>query len=80
MTGIEQSKKFLRQYISAKQLHPWVAEHAQERAIRALNHLGGIEGSWRTDYGLCTYYAPQKLNGRLVDLSTVEKVREYHEQ
>lgn len=80
MTAKQQAIEFLRQYLLAQVITPWVAKHAEERAAQCLQAIGGIAGSWRTDYSECTYYYPQMINGRMVDLSTVEKVRAYCEK
>lgn len=79
MTHKEQSGRFLRDYIKAKAVFPWVASCAQSRATQCLNDIGGIAGSWRTDYSECTYATPQRVNGQAVDLSTIERVRAFHE-
>ena len=80
MTHKEQSRRFLRDYIKAKSPFSWVANCAQSQAIQCLNNIGGISGSWRTDYSECTYATPQRVNGQVVDLSTIERVRAFHEQ
>ena len=79
MTSKEQSIWFLRQYIQAKRLTPWIADRAEQEAIIRLQAIGGIAGTWRTDYSECTYNQPMRINGKLVDLSTVAKVRAFYE-
>lgn len=80
MTSKQQKLEFLRQYLSCRNSAPWVARCAEDEARAALQAIGGIAGTWRTDYSECTYYYPVLLGGRLVDLSTVEKVRDYYER
>ena len=80
MTSKEQSLKFLRNYIKVKAVFPTIARYAEQHAINCLQNLGGIAGSWRTDYSECTYSQPQRVNGQVVDLSTVEKVRAFYER
>lgn len=80
MTSKEQSIAFLKQYLQAKKLFPRVADYAKQAAIDRLQGLGGMGGSWRTDYSECTYYTPQRVDGQLVDLSTVKKIRAFYEQ
>ena len=81
----QQNLSLLRQHIAFKAGLPyfaaphadyWPRARCEEAARRALHELGGIAGDWRTDRSECTYYAPQRVNGALVDLSTVERVRE----
>lgn len=76
MTTKEQNRKLLREYLRARAQFPWIARYAAGAARTALNDLGGIAGSWRTDYSECTYYYTVHNVG---DLSTVEKVRQYYE-
>ena len=80
MTNKEQKLAFLQQYLSCRDVFPWVSRCADDEARTALHALGGMAGSWRTDYSECTYYYPVLIGGRLVDLSTVEKVRDYYEK
>lgn len=80
MTTKEQNLCFLHQYIFAKQFTPWIANYAEQKARECLQDIGGILGSWRTDYSECTYYYAQMINSKMVDLSTLEKVREFHER
>jgi hypothetical protein len=75
MTSKQQHLEFLRQYIAAKLVAPWIAACADERAIECLQLIGGIAGDWRLDVSECTYYYPVMVAGILVDLSTIEKVR-----
>ena len=79
MTGKQQKLELLHQYIAARIIAPWIADYAEQHAARWLDHIGGMAGTWRTDYSECTYYHPQRIKGVLVDLSTVEKVRAYFE-
>ena len=79
MTRKEQNIVFLRDYIKARRAYPWIAAYAEQAMIHILQELGGMGGTWRTDYSECTYYHPQRINGELVDLSTVEKVRDFYE-
>ena len=80
MTSKAQSLKFLRNYIKVKAVFPGVAVYAEQQTINCLQNLGGIAGSWRTDYSECTYSQPQQVNGKLVDLSTVELVRAFYDR
>ena len=80
MTSKEQNIKFLRNYIKARHIFPVVAVYAQQHAINCLQNIGGMAGSWRTDYSECTYSQPMRVNDKLVDLSTVEKVRAFYER
>ena len=80
MTAKEQSIVMLRDYIKARRLTPWIASYAEQAMIHILQELGGMAGTWRNDYSECTYYHPQRINGELVDLSTVEKVRAFYER
>ena len=57
----------------------WIAEYAEQDTIERLQSLGGMTGTWRTDYSECTYHNPQRINGVLVDLSTIVKVRAFYE-
>ena len=75
MTSKEQNIAFLHQYIKARRVAPFIAEYAESNIIERLQRLGGIAGTWRTDYSECTYCHPQRVNGVLVDLSTVENIR-----
>ena len=79
MTSKQQSIVYLRQYLAARLTAPWIAGHFEDIARSILQGLGGIAGSWRTDYSECTYTHPQRINGTLVDLSTLKKVRAYYE-
>ena len=79
MTSKELNISFLRQYILARSVVPLIACCAVEDARRALQNIGGMAGSWRTDYSECTYYSQQRVDGALVDLSTVENVRRHYE-
>lgn len=79
MTSKEQSIIFLRSYLACRAISPWIAKYAEEDMRQKLNSIGGIAGSWRTDYSECTYCTPQLINGHSVDLKTVEKIRAYYE-
>lgn len=79
MTSKEQNLAYLRMYLKCRKVYPWIAGYASIAAATALQHIGGMAGSWRTDYSECTYSAPQLINGEFVDLSTVEKVRVFNE-
>ena len=79
MTSKEQCLVYLRQYLKARQVVPWIARYAEWDMPSKLQALGGIAGTWRTDYSECMYDSPQLMDGVLVDLSTVEKVRSFHE-
>jgi hypothetical protein len=60
----EQSYCYLRQYIRAKNVAPWVTDMRgpEERARSALQHIGGMAGDWSDLYtSECTYYYPQKV-------------------
>ena len=80
MTAKEQSLKFLRNYIKVNAFFPTIAWFEKQHAIDCLQNVGGIAGSWRTDYSECTYSQPMRVNGKLVDLSTVELVRAFYER
>ena len=80
MTRKEQSRVFLRDYIRGVAVFPSLAWHQKQRATDCLQELGGMAGTWRTDYSECTYYQAQRINGELVDLSTVEKIRAFYER
>lgn len=79
MNSKQQSIAYLPQYLGARAMYPWIAANFENRARSILHGLGGISGSWRTDYSECTYSQPQLIDGVLVDLSTGEKVRNYYE-
>jgi hypothetical protein len=79
MTSKEQSIRLFRMYLACRDVFPWIARYAVQDIHQQLNSIGGMAGSWRTDYSECTYYVPQLINGKTVDLSTVEKVRDYYE-
>ena len=79
MTSKEQTIEYIRQYISARAVGFWIAEYAEQDTIERLQSLGGMTGTWRTDYSECTYHNPQRINGVLVDLSTIVKVRAFYE-
>lgn len=51
-----------------------------EQAAQSLEAIGGMAGTWRTDYSECTYTHPQRIDGVLVDLSAVENIRAHHER
>ena len=61
MTRREQSYIFLKQYIQARELVPWIAMlvpyETVARWIQA--DLGGIGGDWNRLEPTCTYYVPQ---------------------
>ena len=80
MTSKEQRIVMLRKYIKARRVFPGVAVYAEQHAINCLQNLGGIAGSWRTDYSECTYSQPMRVNGQIVDLSTVELVRAFYDR
>ena len=81
MNQLEQSKSYLMQYIRARDVGPWIVKmhpSIEERARACLQYLDGMAGDWRTDINLCTYYYPVSIDGQLIDLSTIEKVREFY--
>ena len=84
MTAKEQTIRYLRDYLAFRQQFPWIFNLAQAHldlhAKQWLNNIGGMAGTWRVDYPECTYYYPQWIDGRFVDLCTVEKVRIFYEQ
>ena len=80
MTSKEQSLKFLRNHIKVNAVFPTIARYSERQTIDCLQNLGGIAGTWRTDYSECTYSQPQRVNGALVDLSTVELVRAFYDR
>ena len=80
MTSKERNLKFLRQYLKARSAFPWVAIYAEQAVINTLQRIGGIAGSWSTDYSECTYSQTQWVNGKRVDLSTVELLRAFYER
>ena len=80
MTAKEQRIVLLRSYIKARRVFPGIAVYAEQHAINCLQNLGGMAGTWRTDYSECTYSRPQWVNGALVDLSTVELVRAFYDR
>ena len=78
MTSKEQNLKFLRNHIKVNAVFPTIAKYSERQTIECLQNLGGIAGSWRTDYSECTYSQPVRVNNALVDLSTVELVRAFY--
>ena len=80
MTSKEQSLKFLRNHIKVNAVFPTIARYAERQTIDCLQNLGGMAGSWRTDYSECTYSQPMRFNGQIVDLSTVELVRAFYDR
>ena len=80
MTSKEQRIAYLKQYLAARADYPWIAALAESFIRTLLDGLDGMAGTWRTDYSECTYYNPQMIESVLVDLSTVEKVREFYEK
>ena len=49
-----------------------------KRIRQALQDLNGIAGSWCVNYPITTYYYPQMFDGQVVDLSTLDKVRDFY--
>ncbi len=80
MTTKEQYLAHLRKYLKAKSTTLLIDDYFAKKARHALHCLGGMAGSWRTDYSECTYYCPQIIEGVAVDISTVEKIRSHYEQ
>ena len=84
MTGKEQNISCLRQYLVARKVAPWIVGLGNAlidpEMRRRLDLIGGIAGSWRTDYSECTYSSPQLVDEKLVDLSTIQKVRDFYEK
>jgi hypothetical protein len=63
MWAREQSYSYLRQYIRAKDVAPWVVgmyPGIEQRARENLQHLGGLGSSWDIRRSDCTYYYPQR--------------------
>jgi hypothetical protein len=59
MNQLEQSKAYLRQYLTARRATPWiVTQHASitDRAVDCLQLLDGIAGDWNTNRSYCYYY------------------------
>ena len=59
MNQLEQSKAYLRQYLTARRATPWiVTQHASitDRAVDSLQLLDGIAGDWNTNRSYCYYY------------------------
>ena len=79
MMNSEQNRQWLMQYLGARKQFPWIASCAEDRVRQALNEMGGMAGSWRSDYPACTYYHPCRIDGGMVDLSTIAKVKQFYE-
>ena len=59
MNQLEQSKSYLRQYLTARRATPWiVAQHPSmaDRAVDSLQLLDGMAGDWNTSRPYCYYY------------------------
>ena len=59
MNQLEQSQIYLRQYLAARRVTPWiVAQHASitDRAVDSLQLLDGMAGDWNTSRPYCYYY------------------------
>jgi hypothetical protein len=59
MNQLEQSKAYLRQYLTARRATPWiVTQHPSmaDRAGNSLQLLDGIAGDWNTNRSYCYYY------------------------
>ena len=64
MWALEQSYSYLRQYIRAKDIAPWIVNMCptiEQRARESLQHLGGMATYWDIHRSNCTYYHPQKV-------------------
>jgi hypothetical protein len=73
------SKRLLKEYLQVRTQSRLIAQIAEGHARQALAHLGGVAGSWRSDFSETCYTAPQRIDGRLVDLSTPDKVHKYYD-
>ena len=59
MNQLEQSKAYLRQYLTARRATPWiVTQHPSitDRAVDCLQLLDGMAGDWNTNRSYCYYY------------------------
>ena len=79
MTRNEWAKHWFGEFLEIKNRAPWIANDVSDKAGHLLNEMGGVAGSWRTDYPMCTYYYPVRIGDQMFDLSTPEKVRAHYE-
>lgn len=63
MWAREQSLCYLKQYIRARNVGPWIVKmhpSIEERARWALQYLDGMAGDWYPHRNDCAYYYPQR--------------------
>ena len=64
MNQLEQSKAYLRQYLRARRVTPWiVTQHPSmaDRAVDSLQLLDGMAGDWNTTRPYCYYYLQRTM-------------------
>lgn len=80
MNSRGRSKRLLKEYLQVRKSSRLIASHAEDAVRQAFVHLGGIAGSWRSDYSETCYFAPVRIDGTLHDFSTPGKVAAYYDE
>lgn len=78
MKSKNHSIAWLRKFLADKP-NLTTCKEMEREAMLVLYTLNGLADPWRLVYPRTCYSSPQLINGRLVDLSTPEKVMEHYE-